>query len=112
MGPQKTPTLRGRLDGAPLWPVLVPGTLYAKRFPDRIRQPATADLASLNAFGIPPAVLDAWAGSIAALNDLQLAAINDYGVLDRENLVVTAPTSSAKATISKLAARENAPTRH
>ena len=77
MGHQQTPTLRGRLDGAPLWPVLVPGTLYAKRFPERIRQPATADLASLNAFGIPPAVLDAWAGSIAALNDLQLAAIND-----------------------------------
>src|SRR5260370_41666393 len=110
MGPQKTPTLRGRLDGAPLWPVLVPGTLYAKRFPERIRQPATADLASLNAFGIPPAVLDAWAGSIAALNDLQLAAINHYGVLDGEKQVVTAPTSCGNTIYGGLPALHTRPT--
>ncbi len=56
MGHQQTPTLRGRLDGAPLWPVLAPGALYGERFPERVRQPAIADLESLKHFGIPAAV--------------------------------------------------------
>jgi ATP-dependent DNA helicase len=111
MGHHQTPAMRGRLDGAPLWPVLTPGSLYAERFPARVRQPATADLDSLDAFGIPAAVRAGWAGSIPALNGLQLAAINDYGVLDGENLVVTAPTSSGKTMIGELAALQKAPTR-
>lgn len=76
-----------------------------------MRQPATTDLQSLAAFGLPPAVLDAWAGSITGLNELQLSAINDFGVLDGENLVVTAPTSSGKTMIGELAALKNAETR-
>ena len=111
MGRLQTPTLRGRLDGAPLWPVLTPGALYGQRFPERVRQPATSDLSSLDAFGLPPVVLTAWAGSIPELNTLQLSAINDYGVLDGENLVVTAPTSSGKTMIGELAALKNAQTR-
>jgi len=111
MGHLQTPTMRGRLDGAPLWPVLMPGPLYAERFPERVRQPATSELTSLEPFGLPPAVLDAWAGSISGLNELQLSAINDYGVLDGENLVVTAPTSSGKTMIGELAALKNAQTR-
>jgi len=108
MGHQQTPTMRGRLDGAPLWPVLTPGTLYAERFPERVRQLATAELESLEAFGIPAAIRASWAGSIATLNELQLTAINDYGVLDGENLVVTAPTSSGKTMIGELAALQKA----
>jgi helicase len=104
MGHRQTPTLRGRLDGAPLWPVLTPCALYAERFPDHVRQPATADLDSLEAFGIPASIRTSWAGSVAALNGLQLAAINEYGVLDGENVVVTAPTSSGKTMIGELAA--------
>jgi helicase len=104
MGHRQTPTLRGRLDGAPLWPVLTPGALYAERFPDRVRQPATADLGSLEGFGIPASIRASWAGSIQSLNGLQLAAINEYGVLDGENVVVTAPTSSGKTMIGELAA--------
>ena len=77
MGHAQTPTLRGRLDGAPLWPVLMPGPLYTQRFPDCVRQPATADLASLKAFGLPPELLNTWSGSIPDLNDLQLNAINE-----------------------------------
>lgn len=111
MGQLQTPTLRGRLDGAPLWPALTPGPLYASRFPERVRQPATTNLQTLAAFGLPPAVLEAWAGSITGLNELQLSAINDFGVLDGENLVVTAPTSSGKTMIGELAALKNAETR-
>lgn len=111
MGHRQTPTLRGRLDGAPLWPVLTPGPLYAALFPERVRQPATSDLQSLEAYGLPSSVLAAWAGSIAGLNDLQLSAINEYGVLDGENLVVTAPTSSGKTMIGELAALKSAESR-
>ncbi len=111
MGHQQTPTMRGRLDGAPLWPALTPGPLYAERFPERVRRPATADLESLGAFGISPAIRASWAGSIATLNGLQLAAINEYGVLDGENLVVTAPTSSGKTMIGELAALQKTHTR-
>lgn len=111
MGCLQTPTLRGRIDGAPRWPIMAPGSLYAERFPDRVRQPATSDLASLDVFGFPPAVPNAWAGSIPGLNELQLSAINDYGVLDGENLVVTAPTTSGKTMIGELAALKNAQTR-
>jgi replicative superfamily II helicase len=42
------------------------------------------------------------------LNELQLAAINDYGVLDGQNLLVTAPTSSGKTMVGELAALQRA----
>src|SRR5215207_2671807 len=98
------PTLRGSIDGAPSWPILAPGATYAAAFPDRTRQPATAQIQSLEAFGLPSVLLETWAQSIPSLNDLQLAAINDYGVLDGQNLLVTAPTSSGKTMVGELAA--------
>lgn len=104
MGSKQTPTLRGKLDGAPLWPILKPGSRYAALFPDRVRAPAIADLQSLASFGFSSKILEAWSEAIPSLNDLQLAAINDYGVLDGESLVVTAPTSSGKTMIGEIAA--------
>jgi len=98
------PTLRGSIDGAPSWPILVPGATYATAFPERTRQPATAQVQSLEAFGLPSVLLETWAQSIPSLNDLQLAAINGYGVLDGQNLLVTAPTSSGKTMVGELAA--------
>lgn len=107
----QTPTLRGQLDGTLLWPTFTPGSYYGSLFPERVRQPATSDPASLVAHGLPQEVLDIWSASISELNDLQLRAINDFGVLDRENLVVTAPTSSGKTMIGELAAIKAAATR-
>lgn len=104
MGHHQTPTLRGKIDGLPLWPVLTPGPVYSGRFPERVRTPATSDPQSLTAFGLSPEAIATWDGTITRLNDLQLSAINDYGVLDGENLVVTAPTSSGKTMIGELAA--------
>jgi len=100
----QTPTLRGQLDGVPFWPVLTPGRNYAALFPDRVKAPASPDPSSLQSYGIPAELLSAWSGSITELNALQLAAINDYGVLDGESVVVTAPTSSGKTLIGELAA--------
>jgi helicase len=98
------PTLRGSIDGAPTWPILVSGATYAAAFPERMRQPATAQIHSLEAFGLPSVLLDTWAQAIPSLNELQLAAINDYGVIDGQNLLVTAPTSSGKTMVGELAA--------
>jgi helicase len=49
-------------------------------------------LNSLTSVGFPNALVTAWAGAIPSLNALQIAAINDFSVLDGENLVVSAPT--------------------
>jgi helicase len=110
IGQPQTPTLRGQLDGVPTWPILTPGTLFGALFPERVRVPATSDLHSLLAFGIKQETVDAWAGSIPSLNQLQISAINDYGLLDGENVVVTAPTSSGKTMIGELAALKTSAT--
>ena len=96
MGYVQTPALRGRLDGAPM--------SFFALFPDRARPPATLDLDSLEPYGVAPAILAAWKNTIPKLNALQVSAINDYGVLDGQSLVVTAPTSSGKTMIGELAA--------
>jgi helicase len=69
-----------------------------------VRAPATADLHSLLGFGFPQGIVDAWAGAIPGLNLLQLDAINQFGLLDGQHLVVSAPTSSGKTMIGELAA--------
>jgi helicase len=98
------PTLRGSIEGAPSWPILVPGPAYAAAFPERVRIPATAAIHSLEGFGLPAVLLDTWAQAIPGLNELQLAAVNDFGVLDGQNLLVVAPTSSGKTMVGELAA--------
>lgn len=59
--------------------------------------------ASLEWF-FPETLVAAWAGAIPSLNALQLDAINEFGVLAGNQLVVSAPTSSGKTMIGELAA--------
>ncbi|MDL2082092.1 DEAD/DEAH box helicase [Streptomyces sp. GXMU-J15] len=101
---EQHPAFRGSVDGILSWPVLKPGARYSALFPERVRQPATDDVYSLQSYGLPSILLDTWAQAIPSLNDLQLSAINDYGVLDGKNLLVTAPTSSGKTMVGELAA--------
>lgn len=98
------PTLRGTLEGELTWPVFTPAARYQKAFPDRGRAPATAELSSLAAHGLPAEIIHAWSTEIDTLNELQVDAINDYGLLDGEHLVVSAPTSSGKTMVGELAA--------
>jgi replicative superfamily II helicase len=97
------PTLRGQIDGEFSWPVFTIGPAYQAAFPARCTRPVTADVMSLEPHGFPPELLRAWAGSIPSLNQLQLDAINQFGLLKGDHLVVSAPTSSGKTMIGELA---------
>jgi helicase len=103
IGKQQHPTLRGSIDGNLQWPILRPGSLYQAAFPERIRKEVTPEIQSLSSYGFPQALLDAWAGSIPSLNQLQIDAINQFDVLNGAHLVVSAPTSSGKTMVGELA---------
>lgn len=107
-GRDQQPTMRGKIDGELTWPALRPGERYRAAFPERRDAVASSDLASLAAFGFPSELIDAWAGAIPGLNALQLSAINEYRLLDGQNLLVSAPTSSGKTMIGELAALKGA----
>jgi replicative superfamily II helicase len=107
LGQKQRPTIRGTIDGDLTWPVFIPGEQYAVAFPERAHAPVTGAVESLGSHGFRPEVLAAWAGSIPSLNRLQLEAINDFGVLGGEHMLVSAPTSSGKTMIGELAALSN-----
>jgi replicative superfamily II helicase len=109
---EQHPAIRGTFDGQYSWPVMTPGAIYRTAFPEDGEAVATSDIASLAAFGFPQTILDAWAGDIPCLNQLQLEAVNDYGVLRGQHLVTSAPTSSGKTMIGELAAIKGALQRH
>ena len=101
---EQHPAIRGTFDGEFTWPVLSPGAIFRAAFPDRGNPVATAEISSLANFGFPSAVIEAWAGEIPSLNQLQLDAINEYGILRGEHIVASAPTSSGKTMLGELAA--------
>jgi helicase len=103
-GRSQTPTMMGSFHGELAWPVFEPGPRYRLAFPETGTAPATVDLQSLCAFGFPVALVGAWAGEVSSMNRLQLDAINVFGVLKGDNLVVSAPTSSGKTMVGELAA--------
>ena len=107
IGRPQNPTLRGTLEGDLAWPVFVRGARFSATFPGRAPPAITSDIGSLAGAGFPAGLVRAWAGAIPSLNDLQLAAINEFGVLDGNHLVVSAPTSSGKTMVGELAALRN-----
>lgn len=104
LGKPQHPTLRGQIDGELIWPIFEPRALYQAAFPERMQPSVTSEISSLAVYGFPPALLDAWSGSIPSLNQLQLDAINQFNLLGGDHLVVSAPTSSGKTMIGELAA--------
>ncbi|WP_426434044.1 DEAD/DEAH box helicase [Bradyrhizobium genosp. P] len=103
-GLQQHPTMKGKIEGDLHWPIFTEGQRFAAAFPDRRASAVTGDLTSLQAAGFPQQLVEAWAKAIPSLNALQISAINDYGVLNGEHLVVSAPTSSGKTMVGELAA--------
>lgn len=104
IGKRQHPTVRGRIDGDFSWPALMPGPLYSAAFPEHAHPKITSALESLGSYGFPVSLLQAWAQAIPSLNSLQIAAINDFNLLEGRHLVVSAPTSSGKTMVGELAA--------
>jgi helicase len=104
IGAEQHPAVRGTFEGDLIWPIFQKGKLYSAAFPGWDAGRATADIRSLEQLGFQPELVDAWAGQIPTLNDLQLSAINDQRLLAGANVLVSAPTSSGKTMVGELAA--------
>jgi len=105
LGHVQTPVLFGYVQGELVLPSLKKGPKFYASFPDAKGARISADIGDLAAFGIPSPVLTAWKGQFpSGLNALQLAAVNDYRLLDGKSLLVVAPTSSGKTFIGEMAA--------
>lgn len=101
---KQQPAFRGVIDGEVTFPVFNPGPKFKEFFPDRVRPRVSSNVDDLVAYGLPKEIVDVWRGSIPGLNELQQEAINEYGLLDGEHILVSAPTSSGKTVIGELAA--------
>ncbi|WP_122262119.1 DEAD/DEAH box helicase [Ornithinimicrobium cerasi] len=105
----QTPTIYGSFEGSPAVEALRPGTAYAAAFPERVTAPVTAEWQTLKPYGLSEQLIDAWTTSMpAGLNELQQAAINDFGVLSGKSVFVVAPTGSGKTLIGEIAAIQQA----
>lgn len=105
MGCTQTPILLGVVEGGLTVPALRPGARYFEAFPEAARPVVGARIADLAAYRLPHSVLDAWGDRYPdGLNDLQLAAVNERGVLAGDSALVIAPTSAGKTFIGELAA--------
>ncbi|MGV1785865.1 MULTISPECIES: DEAD/DEAH box helicase [Agrobacterium] len=104
IGKSQNPAMRGQIDGGLSWPVFAAGERFLAAFPAVRPAAVTSDIESLAAHGFPDEIVTAWGQSIPSLNDLQVEAINEYGILDGKHLLVSAPTSSGKTMVGELAA--------
>lgn len=104
LGRQQRPTLRGTIEEALTWPIFYPGATFKAAFPERQLVQVTEAVHSLEPYGFPTSLLEAWAREIPSLNQLQIDAINEFDLLAGQHLVVSAPTSSGKTMIGELAA--------
>lgn len=104
IGQQQNPMLLGQIVEEIYLPIFVPGSLYQTAFPELQCIKAEPDISSLSGLGFDKEIVDIWKASIPSLNELQLAAINEYGLLQGNHLVVSAPTSSGKTMLGEMAA--------
>ncbi len=104
IGKSQNPSMRGQIDGGLSWPVFAAGERFLAAFPAVRPVAVTSDIESLATHGFPAEIVTAWGQSIPSLNDLQVEAINEYGILDGKHLLVSAPTSSGKTMVGELAA--------
>jgi replicative superfamily II helicase len=98
------PGMRGTLDGDVTLPILKAGPIYSRLLPETPDVKVGANVDELAAYGFSSRLLQIWKGSIPGLNSLQQAAINDFGLLKGNHIVVSAPTSSGKTMVGELAA--------
>ena len=100
----QTPVLLGHVEGGLFLPVLRPGERYFRAFPESRQLEMSGAIDDLAMLGLPAALLDVWKEQFSGgLNSLQLAAVNEHGVLAGNSLLVVAPTSSGKTFIGEMA---------
>ncbi len=104
IGKVQTPIWAGRIKGGVPFPPVRHGAYCRDESPDTGQVVANPPIRDLAAFGLPAALLDAWAARFSTLNAMQLSAVNQYRVLDGEHLLVIAPTTSGKTFVGELAA--------
>lgn len=104
IGKEQHPNVRWTIDEAIYWPIFKIGDAFKVAFPEAVHQEATTDLKSLSLFGFPDELIKSWSASIPFLNQLQVDAINQFGILDGKHVIVSAPTSSGKTMVGELAA--------
>lgn len=103
IGVEQTPVLLNHIEGGFTLPSLKPGANYFGVFPQAKGAVVSQNIDELSVFGLPTELLVEWKNIFEnGLNELQLAAINDYRVLDGDSLLVIAPTSSGKTFIGEL----------
>ena len=104
-GHVQTPSFFGHVEGEIMLPPGRWGDRYRAAFPERASVRTTGDFLELGGSGIPEAVLLEWRKRFpAGLNPLQVAAVNEHGVLDGASLLVAAPTSAGKTFVGEMAA--------
>ncbi|MBY0467588.1 MAG: DEAD/DEAH box helicase, partial [Burkholderiaceae bacterium] len=101
----QTPVFLGSVQGGLTFPVLKRGDNYAAAFPARAVQQMSGSLSEFAAHGFPPEIVGQWEADFPqGLNTLQLKAVNEFGVLAGNSLLVVAPTSSGKTMVGEVAA--------
>ena len=101
----QTPVFLGNVQGGLTFPVLRRGDNYAAVFPAGAVQQMSGSFAEFSAHGFPAEIVERWSTDFPqGLNELQLKAINEFGVLSGSSLLVVAPTSSGKTMIGEVAA--------
>ncbi|WP_423197042.1 MULTISPECIES: DEAD/DEAH box helicase [unclassified Cupriavidus] len=101
----QTPVFLGNVQGGLTFPILKRGDNYAAAFPARTVQQMSGSFAEFSAHGFPPEIVERWSADFPqGLNTLQLKAVNEFGVLSGNSLLVVAPTSSGKTMVGEVAA--------
>lgn len=101
----QTPVFLGSVQGGLTFPTLKRGDNYAAAFPTRAVHQMSGSFAEFSAHGFPPEIVERWATDFPqGLNALQLKAVNEFGVLSGNSLLVVAPTSSGKTMVGEVAA--------
>jgi helicase len=104
-GHNQNPVLFGYVDGGLVIPSLRRGARFHQAFPEASGIRVSSTISDLSAFALPASILTAWQDLFPnGLNELQIAAINDHGLLEGNSLFVIAPTSSGKTFLGELAA--------
>ncbi len=105
IGVTQTPVFLGTVQGGLVFPSLRRGDNFNAAFPAMPTQRINGQFAELAASGVSPEIIAQWETRFPnGLNQLQLSAVNDHGVLEGRSLLVVAPTSSGKTLIGELAA--------